>query len=197
MTKQNKLTAICLLICTVVFFSVDSLGASQKLVATPEAGKSQFELGTRNRLVRVVGEGEGVSGELSVEKNKLNGKFKLNLESLRTEVPERDRIMREKYLRTAQYPQAELELKNFELPPGWSTKNPQVTRSTFRGTLKLNGRSREVTGFYSILNEQFKTEAEFEIKLRDYEIPTPVYLGAVVGDFVQIKISVRKFELTQ
>lgn len=197
MTKQNKLTAICLLISTVVFFSVDSPGAPQKLVATPDAGKSQFELGTRNRLVRVIGDGEGVSGELSVEKNKLNGKFKLNLESLRTEVPERDRIMREKYLRTVQYPQAELELKNFELPAGWSTQNPQVTRSTFRGTLKLNGRSREVTGFYSILNEQFKTEAEFEIKLRDYEIPTPVYLGAVVGDFVQIKISVRKFELTQ
>lgn len=177
------------------FLSGNLYGATQLLRAAPDSGKTKFELGTRNRLVRVVGEGEGLGAELVVEKNKLSGVFKFKLETLRTEVPERDRIMREKYLRVAQHPQAELELKNFELPAGWSVKNPKIVRSTFRGVLKLNGVSREVTGFYSVLNEQLKTEAEFEIKLRDFEIPTPVYLGAVVGDFVKVKISVRKFDL--
>jgi len=123
--------------------------------------------------------------------------LKLNLDSLRTDVPERDRIMREKYLRTALYPQADLEFKSFDLPAGWSVQNPKVARSTFRAQLKLNGVSREVTGVYSILNEQLKTEAEFDIKLRDFDIPTPVYLGAVVGDFVHIKINIRKFELVR
>ena len=197
--NQFKITkSICCLLSTLaVVFTAASVEAAQKLRASPSVGETTFELGTRNRLVRAVGSGEGVSGELTAEKNKISGVLKLNLDSLRTDVPERDRIMREKYLRTALYPQADLEFKSFDLPAGWSMQTPKVARSTFRAQLKLNGVSREVTGVYSILNEQLKTEAEFDIKLRDFDIPTPVYLGAVVGDFVHIKINIRKFEMVQ
>jgi hypothetical protein len=64
---------------------------------------------------------------------------------------------------------------------------------TFRGTLTLHGQKREVVGSTSVQKKdgQVRVSAAFPLKVSDFQIPKPTYLGIGVRDEVQVKVSVR------
>ena len=74
-------------------------------------------------------------------------------------------------------------------------QNPALTTKEFRATLSLHGIAREITGTYTIEGAQLKSNAQFEIKLSDFKIDTPVYLGVKVADVVKINVTFDKMNV--
>lgn len=160
-------------------------------------GKIEFEAVGRPSMLIITGVGEEVHSNLKIADSKLSGEVRFKLESLKTGIIERDKEMKEKYLEIGSYPFAKITFDQFQMPAGWSAKNPKVVNSSFRGKLNLHGVEREVTGFYTISPDLTNSTANFEIKLSDYKIKPPVYLGIKVADFVKIKVSLGNIAVTE
>jgi polyisoprenoid-binding protein YceI len=178
-----------------IFFLVLNLCWAAQSVSEPaqlvsDNGRVSFTAIGRASTISIRGQGEGVSSHLSIVDNRLSGEISFDLRRLKTDMPARDQKMQEQYLETQKYPEAKLIFKNFPMPLPWSVDHPRLSASSFRATLQLHGVEREITGQYSILNESFKTNAKIEIRLADFKIAVPVYLGARVADVVKIEIDI-------
>lgn len=102
-----------------------------------------------------------------------SGIVTLSLDSLETGIDLRDEHMKEKYLEVKKFPEAKLELK--------SARNGK-----FIGALSLHGNTKEIEGTYSYEDQELI--AAFEIKVSDYKIDVPSWMGVTVADKVEIKI---------
>ena len=60
-----------------------------------------------------------------------------------------------------------------------------------------HGVEKEITGVYNIESGQLKSSAQFEIKLSDFNIDIPVYLGVKVADVVKINVFFDKMNLSK
>lgn len=158
----------------------------------PIAGKVSFEAIGRPNMLVINGSGEGVSSNLKISSSKLSGEVSFRLESLKTGIVERDQEMKEKYLDIKNFPLAKLIFSEFQMPAGWSITNPKVVESSFRGKFSLHGVEREITGLYSIDPGLKKSTAKFDIKLSDFKIQLPEYLGIKVADFVKVSVAIDK-----
>lgn len=158
-------------------------------------GSVQFEAIGRPAMIKIKGEGDGASSILTLNQNNLSGEISFNLSSLKTGIGLRDEHMKEKYLQVKTNPVARLALSNLQLPSAWTLQNPLVGSQTFKGKLLLHGVEREVTGVYTIENQQLKSNAQFEIKLSDFKIDIPSYLGVKVADSVKVTVNFEKMNL--
>lgn len=178
-----------------LFFALILFGsisrALTQLKSLPEAGKVEFEAIGKNSLLKISGFGAGATADLKVNGKKISGEVIFTLESLKTGIDIRDEEMKEKYLQTKTYPEAKITFNEFEMPSGWSLQNPKIATSSFRGKLKLHGVEREITGLYSV-NSDLKATAKFDVKLTDFSIEIPVYLGIKVADFIKINVTMDK-----
>lgn len=163
----------------------------------PSAGTVAFEAMGRPNFLVINGKGEGVSANLKISNSKLSGEASFRLDSLKTGIDLRDQEMKEKYLEIKNYPVARLVFSEFQMPAGWSVKNPKVVTSSFRGKFFLHGVEREITGLYTIDSTLSKTTAKFEIKLSDFKIQLPVYLGIKVADFVKVSVAIDKISVVK
>ena len=130
-----------------------------------------------------------VSGEVAVvaqESGPLEGAIVVDLRSLQTGIGMRDRHMRENYLEVAKGPEFErARLENIKVDK-LSGKSP------FRGTLVLHGERREVTGSVELQPQDggaYRIQAEFPVRVTDFKIAKPTYLGVGVQEEVQVKIA--------
>jgi polyisoprenoid-binding protein YceI len=105
----------------------------------------------------------------------------------------RDEHMKEKYLQTKEYPNAILKIEKIVLPAGFETKPVTIKDQKFDGVLNLHGKDQKVSGTYS-LSDKLELTAQFNIKLSDYGIEIPEYLGIKVADNVVVDTS---FPLTK
>jgi polyisoprenoid-binding protein YceI len=130
-----------------------------------------------------------VSGEVAVpaqEPGPVSGAISVDLRSLKTGIGLRDRHMRENYLEVDKGPtfeKATLEGIHVEKLNG---------NSTFRGTLVLHGERREVSGSAAVQpqnNGAYRVQAEFPVRVTDFKIAKPAYLGVGVQEEVKVKIA--------
>jgi polyisoprenoid-binding protein YceI len=127
-----------------------------------------------------------MSGELIARPgDAMTGGLKVNLQSLDTGIGLRDRHMRDNYLEVQKGPEyatATLEEIRVEKLEG---------KTMMKGMLKLHGQRREVQGTAEIRNENGKVRvlAQFPIKVTDFEIAKPSYLGVGVREEIQVKVS--------
>lgn len=163
----------------------------------PGTGTVKFEAVGRPKMLVINGTGEGVASNLKISNSKISGEVSFRLESLKTGIEQRDQDMKEKYLEIKNYPVAKLSFSEFQMPAGWSVKNPKVVESSFRGNFTLHGVEREITGLYSIDPSLKKSTAKFDIKLSDFKIRLPEYLGIKVADFVKVSVSIDKMEVVK
>jgi len=166
--------------------------AALQLKSVPQDGLVEFEAIGRPSMIKIKGQGAGVSSSLEIANNKLNGEIKFNLKSLKTGIDLRDEHMLNKYLQVGQFPEAKLTLSSFPLPQNWSLKNPIVNQAPFKAKLTLHGIEREILGLYSIESADLAAKASFEIKITDYNIELPSYLGVKVTDLVKVKVLLNK-----
>jgi polyisoprenoid-binding protein YceI len=101
--------------------------------------------------------------------------IKVPMNSLKTGIELRDKHMKEKYIETAKFPDAELIEATGKGGKG-------------RGKLKFHGVEKEVTGTYKIVGKEM--EAEFPIKLSEFGITGIKYMGVGVKDDVKVTITV-------
>jgi polyisoprenoid-binding protein YceI len=115
----------------------------------------------------------------------LRGTLQVDLQTLETGIGLRDRHMRDNYLEVKKGPEyavATLEQIRIEKLDG---------QTTFKGTLLLHGQRKEVTGTAQLKQQdgRVRVDAEFPVRVSEFAIPKPTYLGVGVTDEVKIKVS--------
>jgi polyisoprenoid-binding protein YceI len=115
----------------------------------------------------------------------IEGALHVNLQSLETGINVRDRHMRENYLEVQKGPDfatATLEQIRVERLQG---------TTTLKGVLSLHGQKREISGTAEIKEQdgRIRVQAQFPVKVSEFEIPKPSYLGVGVRDEVQVKVN--------
>lgn len=156
---------------------------------TPKIKKSHLEFVAVGKpaMIKIVGESNEVTGSLTSDSNgSFSGTLSLNIKSLKTGIEMRDEHMKEKYLEVEKYPTAYLKVQRLPAPAaGKSLKN------TFSWPLSLHGIEKNVDVTVDMKNsaEGYSGDAEFSLKLSDYNIAIPTYLGVKVADKVEIKVN--------
>jgi polyisoprenoid-binding protein YceI len=115
----------------------------------------------------------------------IDGALHVNLQTLATGIGLRDRHMRENYLEVQKGPEyatATLEQIRVERLEG---------ATTLKGILLLHGQRREVSGTAAIKEQdgRLRVQAQFPLKVSEFEIPKPTYLGVGVRDEIQVKVN--------
>lgn len=115
----------------------------------------------------------------------INGTLALELSKFETGISLRDRHLRNNYLEVQRGPDfavAKLENIRVDRLPG---------KTNFRGTLLLHGVRREVTGTADVQpnGRGYRLEATFPLRISDFQIPEPAYLGVGVKDDISIHVA--------
>jgi len=117
----------------------------------------------------------------------MKGTFAVDLMKLETGISLRDRHLRNNYLEVQKGPEfAVAKLVNLKLEklPG---------KGTLKGLLTLHGLQREVSGVADIVQQGagYRVEASFPVKISEFQIPEPTYLGVGVKDEVTIRVKLN------
>lgn len=170
------------ILTTLLAFGIQALAAApEKLV--PAGGEVKMTVIGKPSLIKINGKGEAPTGELKITDGKVNGEFKFDLSTLDTGIELRDEHMRDKYLQVNEHPEATLKIKDLEQKPS----------GEFKGELTLHGVTKPVTGQFK-MGDKKSVEAAFKIKLSDYQIDIPKYMGITVADEVDVKVNIAALE---
>lgn len=175
------------IIIIIALFNLPALAAIE-MKSVPSQGSVQFEAIGKPSMMRIKGQAAGPSGTLTLADSKVQGEMNFALDTLDTGIDLRNEHMKEKYLEVKKYPQAKLVIKDLSLPSSWNPQNAKLQDHPFKGLLHLHG----VEGTLSI-SEKLKTEARFEIKISDFKIDIPSYLGIKVADVVKVQVLINEF----
>lgn len=121
----------------------------------------------------------------SGDTQRLEGEIVVDLRTLQTGIGLRDRHMRTKYLEVERGPTFGVaRLKDIRV-------DRLSGRTTFRGVLTLHGETREVNGTADIRPEGggYRLKASFPVRVSDFGIPEPSYLGVGVKDEVVVRVN--------
>jgi polyisoprenoid-binding protein YceI len=129
-------------------------------------------------------EGKGQDVKLKEEGNSVL--VSVRLDGLATGIELRDRHMKEKYLETAKYPVATLEVDKSKIhfPEGSA-----VTGSA-DGKLTLHGVTRPVKVNYRADGDskKAKVDGSMRFNMKDFKIEVPSYLGVTVKPTVDVEV---------
>jgi polyisoprenoid-binding protein YceI len=119
------------------------------------------------------------------EQGAVRGALRVELQTLETGIGIRDRHMKNNYLEVEKGPEfatAIIEDIRVEKLEG---------KTVFSGMLTLHGQKRKVTGAAELQQKdgRIRVQAQFPLKVSDFDIPAPTYLGVGVRDEIQIKVS--------
>jgi polyisoprenoid-binding protein YceI len=115
----------------------------------------------------------------------IRGTLKVDLQTLETGIGMRDRHMRDNYLQV-------------EKGPTFSTATFDDIRveklegkTVFSGILTLHGQRKKISGAAELQQHggRIRVQAQFALKVSDFEIPAPTYLGIGLRDEIQIKVT--------
>ena len=128
-----------------------------------------------------------VAGEMrSAPGNRLEGRLQVDLRSIETGIALRDRHMKETYLEVAKpgFDRAVLEQIQLERMNG---------STPFTGLLTLHGRQRPIAGTAMLqeTRDGLRVDAEFPVRLSEFAIAEPTYLGVGVTPEVRVRVSLN------
>ncbi len=155
-----------------------------------KVGQTIFEAVGKPAMIKIKGEAPVPTTIMKTENNKVSLESTLDLNLLKTGIDLRDEHMKEKYLETGKHPQAKLVITSLDLPANWEDSPIAIKDQPFKGTLHLHGKEAPVEGIFS-LNEKREATSEFKIKLTDFGIEIPEYMGIKVAETVTIKTQIQ------
>jgi polyisoprenoid-binding protein YceI len=135
-------------------------------------------------------EAGAVKGQLTVTSaGQMTGTASCNLKTLDTGIETRNKHMKEKYLEVGKYPEAKLEIT--KLPANLNADDAKIEGAPFEGILDLHGMKRPVTGTANFKKSGSTVRADFEFKLKvsDYKIDLPSFMGITMADEVTVKVA--------
>lgn len=128
----------------------------------------------------------GPAGQLKVEGNQLQGSIEMDMDKLDTGIDLRTEHMKEKYLEVKEYPKSTLILIEAPVDEGFASTLTNKGEKPFKGKLKLHGKEQEVTGTFTVVDGN--VAAKFPVKLSDFAVEIPSYLGIKVADVVNVDV---------
>lgn len=136
---------------------------------------------------------EGTGFSVKLRDNEQAVDVIVGLGSLKTGIGLRDRHMREKYLETHKYPTASLRVEKSAIRFPSGGKKVEAKGS---GKLTLHGVTRPVNFTYRATGSEQRAavEGKLRVKMTDYGITIPSYLGVTVKPDVDVAV---KFQVTQ
>lgn len=171
-----------------------SFASAQTFRAAPQS-EVRFEAIARPSLLNIKGVGGKLRGVLEVKEQAASGRFEVETASFTTDIALRDNHLREKYLKTKEHPKARFILEPVSLPADW--KPGQDVKTKFTGRMNLVGVTKPISGEISVEGASMKTEAKFPLKLSDFGIEAPKYMGLTVNDVVNVEVSVPAFVIAK
>jgi polyisoprenoid-binding protein YceI len=134
-----------------------------------------------------------LSGELVIDparEGAIDGSLVVDLRTLETGIGLRDYHMRDRYLEVSKgegYSSAILSGIHLD---GIDPAMP-VGKAHFRGSLQLHGQEHEVAGTADIrrTGQDFRVQASFPVKVSDFAITSPSYLGVGVRNDVVVAVN--------
>lgn len=150
-------------------------------------GKTEFLAIGNPGFLKINGKGDGPKGDLKIENGSINGQINLDLSSLDTGMGLRNQHMKEKYLQVDKFPQATLTIKDQKIPGNWNITSPKISGGKLQAILKVHGEEKPVTVSYDI-TDKAQIKANFEMKITDYKVEIPSFMGVTVADKVTVNI---------
>jgi polyisoprenoid-binding protein YceI len=179
-TRNTAVVLFATALLTAPAFAQEALRVSggQVTVVCPLTVGGSFEAKTKD-----------LSGDLAVAGNSqtVQGALIVDLQTLETGIGVRDRHLKDNYLEVGkgpEYSEARLQDITVERLDG---------KTTFKGMLTLHGQKREVTGTAQIKQDGngYRMQASFPLKVSDFQIPEPTYLGVGVADEVIVRVNLN------
>jgi polyisoprenoid-binding protein YceI len=154
------------------------VSSGEVTVICPLTVGGSFEAKTKN-----------LSGDIAVGKDSqsVQGALTVDLQTLETGIGLRDKHLKANYLEVDKGPgfkEARLQDIRVERLDG---------KTPFRGVLTLHGQTREVAGTAQIKpsRDGYRLEATFPVKVSEFQIPEPTYLGVGVTDEVTVRVNLN------
>lgn len=167
-----------------------SIAAAEKplaLKSDPGASKVTFLAVGRPSMLKIHGTASsGPAADLKVEGAQLKGAVDFDMDKLDTGIAMRTTHMKEKYLQVKDHPKAKLTLVDAPVDAGFATSLTNSGEKPFKGMLALHGKEKEVSGTFTA--KDGVVQAKFPIKLTDFAIDIPSYLGVTVADMVDVAV---------
>ena len=180
--KNNAIGAFAIALMTVAAAPAGAsdaykVSSGEVTVMCPLTVGGSFEAKTKN----LSGDVTPASGDQGAAR----GALKVELQTLETGIGIRDRHMKDNYLEVAKGPEfatAIIDDIRVEKLEG---------KTVFTGMLSLHGQKRKVTGAAQLQEKdgKIRVQAQFPVKVSEFEIPAPTYLGVGVRDEIQVKVS--------
>lgn len=175
---------------TAVFACFSGTGATRSeaknYTATGVGSSVEFSAVGKPGFLRINGHGAKVSGRTTLSGDSLEGTFTVKLDEFTTGIDLRDEHMKTKYLETAKYPHAVLSL----VVP--AAKLATAGDVSFKGKLTLHGVEKDISGTATLTpssdQKTVATDAQFQIKLSEFKIDIPSYLGITVAEDVDVHV---------
>lgn len=143
--------------------------------------------------IKIKGEKAKVQGEISLLHNVLNSKLKIDLNEFATGIEMRDEHMKENYLETNKGENrfAYLSVVDLSIPTAYWQSGKELN-TDFQGKLTLHGVTKDVSGkiYFPpfIKGKELLTNSQFNIKLTDFNIQIPSFVGITVAEDVKIDV---------
>jgi polyisoprenoid-binding protein YceI len=151
-------------------------------------GKTEFLATGNPGFLKIHAKGKAPQGSFEITDGKLNGEATVDLNSLDTGMSLRNQHMKEKYLETSKYPKAKLTIKNYQMPQGWKIASPELNSIKVPALITIHGEQKPVEVDLT-LSEGAEMNAEFGLKISDFKIGVPSFMGVTVADKVEVKIT--------
>ncbi len=165
-------------------FSAISLVLLNALTASAATTPSVKFLAVGNpSAIRIQGEAKTLESEKTEWKaGKFSGIFHLPMDQLETGISMRDKHMKEKYLETGKYPKADLAIDACEMKAD--------AESTCAANLTLHGVTKPVSLKVktATAGSMLKVNADFVLKLTDYQIALPTFANIKVAEDVTVQV---------
>lgn len=190
-TKLNKFAketiihfgAFALVFSTSIGFAAPA-PASKAIELLTKGGKVEFLAIGSPGFLKCRGKGAEPKGKVAIKDGKANGEISFDLKSLDTEIEKRNEHMRDKYLEVAKFPTAILRLK--DVPVSQLPESGKTQELKLEGELELHGVKRSLP--VGVKLNGTKATSEFKLKLSEYEIAIPNWLGVTVADEVTVTV---------
>jgi polyisoprenoid-binding protein YceI len=173
------------LLVLALIFSPALSQAAIPLKGNPDGSVNFLAVGKPSAL-KIHGKAAGPDAKLSLDGTKLTGSAEFDMNKLDTGIELRNQHMKEKYLQVQQHPKAKLTLTDVEVDPNFAATLSNSGEKPFKGKLQLHGQERDVEGTYTAKNGL--VQAKFQIKLTNYGIEIPSYLGITVAELVDVNV---------
>jgi polyisoprenoid-binding protein YceI len=165
------------LLCLFLLLFPFSVNAKEYTIKKGAGNKVEWLAVGNPGLVRINGAGGWVEGKASDNGGMLSGEFSCQMDVFDTDMDMRNKHMKEKYLEVGKYP-----VSKFKLDPVKVSETP----SPFTGDLTLKGATKKVSGKLAV--KKGKALASFKIKMDEFSIGVPVWLGVTVAKDVDVTV---------